>query len=77
MLDKLQIKQIRLNALTFGLLLLVLAQASCLATFKFKPLQANPVWGDAYAIFRDDFPFEVSAKTRDVTTVIPPARPGC
>jgi phosphatidylserine/phosphatidylglycerophosphate/cardiolipin synthase-like enzyme len=66
-----------LKAVNCGLLLLVLSLASCLATFKFKPLQANPVWGDAYAIFRDDFPFEVSPKTKDVSTVIPPARPGC
>ena len=76
-MDKSQIKKIVVHAANCGLILLVLFQASCLATFKFKPLPSTPVWGDAYAIFRDDFPFEISPKTKDISTVIPPARPGC
>lgn len=60
-----------------GLFLVLLFLASCLATVKFKPVESVTVLGDAYAIFRDDFPFEISPKTRDISTVIPPARPGC
>lgn len=60
----------------FFILSLALA-ASCYVTIKFKPVAFKPDPLDADAIFRSDFPFQLSPQTPDLSTVIPPARPGC
>jgi len=60
-----------------GLALVLVFACSCYATFKFQPAQYNPPTQDLYAIFQDDFPFQISPLTPDPKTVVPPARPGC
>ncbi len=59
------------------MILIAILISQCQGTLKFPLLQDHPVSGDAYAIFRADFPFEISPETPDPSTVIPPGRPGC
>jgi len=70
-------KNPRSHIAKFGPILAAIFLAQCSATLKFPPVSSPLVFGDAYAIFRDDFPFEISPQTPDLSAVIPPARPGC
>jgi len=65
------------NMLKIAAVFALAALASCYATMKFKPVAYRAAAGSLYDIFRDDFQFELSSKTPDPSTVVPPARPGC
>jgi phosphatidylserine/phosphatidylglycerophosphate/cardiolipin synthase-like enzyme len=66
---------IKISALMAFAVLVMLS--SCYVTVHFKPIPYRLAVGDLYAIFSNDFPFEISKQTPDTSTVIPPARSGC
>ncbi len=58
-----------------GLGLILVLACSCMAV-KFKTPRLLYIPGDPHAIFRDDFPFQISPLTPEVSLALPPAREG-